>query len=129
MVRKKNNMTQGQLAGLLQCSQSAVSAWERGSCAPNIEQVRTMYRLLSIPLEDLFGEKEQRRRPRGFGGKQSIVSLKRLRLGHQMTRKQLADLLHVSEKTVANWECNGIPHLAEIRTIVNLFQVGVNELL
>lgn len=46
-----------------------------------------------------------------------------------MSRAKLAELLHISEKTVANWERNGIPHLAEIKKIVNIFQVNINELL
>lgn len=130
MIRKRNNMTQGQLAGLLQCSQSSVSAWEKGACAPNIEQVRVLYRALSVSLEDLFGEKEHHRRPRSLRErKQSLISLERLRTGHGMSRAQLAEFLQISEKTVANWEQKGIPHLAEIKKIVNFFQVNLNELL
>lgn len=130
MIRKRNKMTQGELAGLLQCSQSSVSAWEKGACAPNIEQVRVLYRVLSVSLEDLFGEKEHHRRPRSLRErKQSLISLERLRRGHEMSRAQLAELLHISEKTVANWERNGIPHLTEIKKIVNIFQVNINELL
>ena len=128
-VRKSNNMTQGQIAGLLDCSQSSVSSWERGNCAPNIEQVRRLYRSLSLSLDEYFGEKHgYPRRSGGIGGNQGVITLERLRRGYGLSRGQLAEILQVSERTVCNWERNGIPHLKEIRTLLEFFRIQVNDL-
>ena len=56
--------------------------------------------------------------------------LKYFRKNSQLKQKELADLLHVSQQTIAKWE-NGRsePDIATIKEIANFFSVSVDELL
>ena len=53
-----------------------------------------------------------------------------LRKANGMTQKGLAELLHVSDKTVSRWEVgDGAPDLALIPVIAEIFGVTCDELL
>lgn len=53
-----------------------------------------------------------------------------LRKANGMTQKDLAELLHVSDKTVSRWEVgDGAPDLALIPLIAEIFGVACDELL
>lgn len=48
----------------------------------------------------------------------------------QLTQRQLADLLHISDKTVSKWECgNGLPEVGLMLPLCALLGINVNELL
>lgn len=56
--------------------------------------------------------------------------IKSLRLEKNMTQKQLAQLLNVSDKTVSKWECNaGVPEISIINELASLLNVNVEHLL
>ncbi|MGM9878202.1 MAG: helix-turn-helix domain-containing protein [Bacilli bacterium] len=56
--RKKNNLTQEQLAEKLNISKNAVSKWERGLSLPDVSIMQELCALLDITLNELFiGEK------------------------------------------------------------------------
>lgn len=53
-----------------------------------------------------------------------------LRKEKEMTQKELADAIGVSDKTVSKWECgNGMPELSMLMPLCELLQINVNELL
>ena len=53
-----------------------------------------------------------------------------LRLKHNMTQKNLAAALHVSESTVSYWECGKTePSIMFIIQLVVLFQTSLNYLI
>ena len=53
-----------------------------------------------------------------------------LRKAKGMTQKDLAELLHVSDKTVSRWETgDGTPDLALIPVLAEIFGVTCDELL
>ena len=46
------------------------------------------------------------------------------------TQKQLADILHVSDRTISKWECGkGFPEVALLLPLCNELEITVNELL
>jgi len=53
-LRKKNNMTQGELAERLNYSDNAVSRWERGDATPSIETLQQIAEIFSVPIEYLL---------------------------------------------------------------------------
>lgn len=53
--RKKNHMTQQDLAAALGTKSTTVSTWERGSSLPNVDTLFEMCSLFSISLNDLYG--------------------------------------------------------------------------
>ncbi len=56
--RKKNNLTQEQLAEKLNISKNAVSKWERGLNLPDVSIMQDLCKILNITLNELFiGEK------------------------------------------------------------------------
>lgn len=53
-----------------------------------------------------------------------------LRKEKGMTQKQLADKLHLSDKTVSKWECGlGCPDVSLLRDLSELFGVGTEQIL
>ena len=55
--RKKNNMTQLDLANALSYSDKAVSKWERGVAIPDLIVLIRLSELFNISLTDLIGDK------------------------------------------------------------------------
>ncbi|MGM0240471.1 helix-turn-helix transcriptional regulator [Enterococcus sp. AZ103] len=56
--------------------------------------------------------------------------LKNYRANHHLTQKELAALLHVSDKTISKWERQaGLPDIATLKQISNLLNISLDELL
>lgn len=53
-IRKKNNLTQQELADKLGVSFQAVSKWERGICLPDIYILREISKLFNVNIEDIL---------------------------------------------------------------------------
>ena len=53
-LRKKNNLTQGQLAEKLNYSDNAVSRWEHGEVTPSIETLEQISEVFNVPLRALI---------------------------------------------------------------------------
>ena len=60
--RKKRNMTQEQLANLLEVTNQAVSKWESDQCCPDIQLLPRLADLFEITMDELFG-REQKEKP------------------------------------------------------------------
>ncbi|MBP3568487.1 MAG: helix-turn-helix domain-containing protein [Lachnospiraceae bacterium] len=53
-----------------------------------------------------------------------------LRKEQEMTQKQLAERIGVSDKTISKWECgNGLPELSSIPILCEVLDINMNELL
>ena len=53
-----------------------------------------------------------------------------LRKGQEMTQRQLAERIGVSDKTISKWECgNGLPELSTIPELCSVLGINMNELL
>ena len=55
-LRKKNNLTQNELAAKLSYSDNMVSRWERGEITPSIETLQKISEFYSVPLSSLLEE-------------------------------------------------------------------------
>ena len=53
-LRKKNGLTQTELAEKLNYSDNAVSRWERGEVTPSIETLDQMSKIFNVPLSSLI---------------------------------------------------------------------------
>ncbi|MBO5928149.1 MAG: helix-turn-helix transcriptional regulator [Clostridia bacterium] len=58
-LRKKNNLTQIDLAKKLNYSDKAVSRWETGEVLPDVEVLKTLSEIYSVPFSYLFEEHEK----------------------------------------------------------------------
>jgi transcriptional regulator with XRE-family HTH domain len=64
-LRKARGITQAQLADILGVSQQTIQAYEVGRRRIQVSALPTVARTLSVLLEELFGEPQQRSRKRG----------------------------------------------------------------
>ena len=55
-LRKKNNLTQNELAEKLNYSDNTISRWEHGEITPSIESLEAISKIYDIPLENLLKE-------------------------------------------------------------------------
>lgn len=54
----------------------------------------------------------------------------KLRKENNLTQKQIADRLGISEKTVSKWECgNGLPEIIYMEPLCGILGITINELL
>lgn len=53
-LRKKHNLTQGEMAEKLNYSDNAVSRWERGEVTPSVETLEQVSIVFNVPLTSLF---------------------------------------------------------------------------
>ena len=52
-----------------------------------------------------------------------------MRKQHNMTQREFADALGISDKTVSKWECgNGMPDLSLMQPICEILEINLNEL-
>ena len=58
-LRKKNNLTQEELAEKLNVSRQTISKWELGETSPNISQAHEISKLFNISLDELFEESRE----------------------------------------------------------------------
>lgn len=58
-LRKENGMSQEELAGRLDVSRQAVSKWERGESAPELENLVALAKLYGCSLDELIRPEEQ----------------------------------------------------------------------
>lgn len=60
-LRKKQNLTQAEMAAKLMVSPQAVSKWETGQALPDAEQLLTLSQLCGVPINTILlgGEEEQ----------------------------------------------------------------------
>ena len=55
--RKERNISQEELACLLNVSRPTVSDWERNIVTPNVENVVSMAEIFGCSIDELFGKK------------------------------------------------------------------------
>lgn len=55
-LRKKNNMTQQEIAKELNYSDNTISRWERAEICPSVESLQAISKLFSVPIEFLIKE-------------------------------------------------------------------------
>jgi transcriptional regulator with XRE-family HTH domain len=59
-LRKKNNLTQNDLAAKINYSDNAISRWERGEVTPSIEILEKLAHFYGIKVQDLLDENFQK---------------------------------------------------------------------
>ena len=61
-LRKKRNLTQEDLAILLDISDKSVSKWENGTSKPTIENLKKISEIFDVSLDDLIEIKEEKKK-------------------------------------------------------------------
>lgn len=73
-LRKKNNLTQNELAEKLNYSDNTISRWERGEITPTIETLEAISKLYNVPIEFLLKENVTKK----TSEEEKIVKIKKL---------------------------------------------------
>lgn len=55
-LRKKNKLTQAQVAETLDVSRQAISNWETGAVLPSTDNLKSLSRLYQVPADDLLND-------------------------------------------------------------------------
>ena len=58
-LRKKNNLTQDELAEKLYITRQAVSRWESGETTPNIETLKLLSKLFNVSINTILGSPQK----------------------------------------------------------------------
>lgn len=109
--RKSKNMTQCQLAEMLNTTNKSVSKWENGSCLPDASLYEPLCDILGITINELFA-----------GQKIKTEEYQRIADANlmQMLKHKLYQL---SDKSVAFAEFdNALNRMAEVTTILSQFR-------
>ena len=99
-LRKKQGLTQLELAERLFVSRQAISGWEAGTSRPSTENLQSLSRLFNIPLETLLDDYNLFLR----NGQGDQIKAIRTKLG--LTQREYADKLGVSLGSLKQWEQN-----------------------
>lgn len=109
--RKSKNMTQNQLAKMLNITNKSISKWENGSCLPDPSLYEPLCDILGITINELFAgqriEKEDYQRMADAN----------------LMRMLKYKLYQLSDKSVAFVEFdNALDRMAEVTTILKQFE-------
>lgn len=131
---KANHMTQNDLADLVGCCNQAVSSWTTGRYFPREDTLRIVTDLLDMPFAKY--KRELRKKPNKRGSNNTsnglVMSdfdkekLKKERINRKLDRRQLANLVGVTESTIKNWEIGKVrPSIKNLELLSNVFNVKV----
>ena len=108
--RKSKNMTQNQLAEMLNTTNKSVSKWENGSCLPDASLYEPLCDILDITINELFA-----------GQKIKDEDYKRI-ADANLLRMLKFKLYQLSDKSVTFAEFdNALSRMAEVTTILKQF--------
>lgn len=63
-LRKEKNLSQEELAAVLNVSRQAVSRWETGLAAPSLDKLQFLAEFYGITIDELFYSVEEKKKPR-----------------------------------------------------------------
>lgn len=138
MLRKKAGYSQAFLAKLLGVDKNTVSAWEKGVQKPQSDNICALTKIFNTSADELLGlikisvpsydcefglefRPEFRQEFNLDIQRSALFGLSHFREDRRMSRKDLADALGVTPKTIHNWESKGIPKLKIYQNLFTIF--------
>lgn len=97
-ARLKKNLSQMRLAELIGVNKQTISQYERGVRFPTKENLNALCDALGVSSDYLLG-REQNKVSANFS-----ANLKDIRVSRNLTQKDLAEIINVSDRTVSSWE-------------------------
>ena len=109
-LRKKQGLTQLELAERLFVSRQAISGWEAGTSRPSTENLQSLSRLFNIPLETLLDDTAEEDKGQGKARRYKAIVLVIVLLAILLTTAVLAHRRTAQEKmgamTFSEMECD-----------------------
>lgn len=137
MLRKKQGLTQKEVARLLGTVQGVYSKWERGVYEPNYENLSMLACIFDVSIDFLlsdyieFSKEEYLRMQESY----LIISnvfpqrLKEIRIKRGLTQTELGEKVGVKQSTFTNWEKGKRePNFEIVIKLADLLEVSVDWL-
>lgn len=123
-LRKKNSLTQKELAEKVGVKQNSYANWENGNREPNIEMLVRIADYFDVSLDYLLGGKMKNIT------EEFSLCLKKLRMKRKLSQKQIAEELKISQQQYSKWEGGIItPNVETLVRLADYFDVSVDYLL
>ena len=123
-LRKKNSLTQKELAEKVGVKQNSYANWENGKREPNIEMLVRIADYFDVSLDYLLGGKMKNIT------EEFSLCLKKLRMKRKLSQKQIAEELKISQQQYSKWEGGIItPNAETLVRLADYFDVSVDYLL
>ncbi|KST96264.1 helix-turn-helix domain-containing protein [Lactococcus lactis] len=123
-LRKKNSLTQKELAEKVGVKQNSYANWENGNREPNIEMLVRIADYFDVSLDYLLGGKMKNIT------EEFSLCLKKLRMKRKLSQKQIAEELKISQQQYSKWEGGIItPNAETLVRLADYFDVSVDYLL
>ena len=123
-LRKKNSLTQKELAEKVGVKQNSYANWENGNREPNIEMLVRIADYFDVSLDYLLGGKMKNIT------EEFSLCLKKLRMKRKLSQKQIAEELKISQQQYSKWEGGIItPNAETLVRLADYLDVSVDYLL
>lgn len=133
-LRKKDELTQEELAERLNVSKQSIEEWEKGETLPSIQKAKELAHILAVSVDTLIGDitykkKNNNKKLKGDSVMKFNENLKYLRKREGITQEELAERLNVSRQSVTKWESGqSLPDIEKVKEIAYMFSVSVDSL-
>ena len=138
MLRKKQGLTQKEVADFLGTVQGVYSKWERGVYEPNYEDLSMLACIFDVSIDFLLSEyleisKESylKLKKQKVEEKKNLFSvrLKELRLQHGFSQEELANRIGINQSSYSDWETGKCkPNYEGLEKIADFFGVSLDWL-
>ena len=116
-LRRKNKLSQKELANKLNVSNGAIAMWETGKREPNSNTLYKLANIFNVSIDYLFGNTE-------------IMQLKKIRQAAVKTQAEVAKSVNITQFTYSNYE-NGKtqPDFKTLKNLADYFNVSIDFIL
>ncbi|MBW8142312.1 helix-turn-helix domain-containing protein [Streptococcus pseudopneumoniae] len=137
MLRKKEGLTQQEVAELVHVERGVYTNWELGNRNPNYENLSMLVCIFDVSLDYLLGDYLEISKERYLKLKKQkeekknlfSVRLKELRLRHGFNQEELAKQIGIKQNSYSDWEhgkCK--PNYEKLEKIADFFGVSLDWL-
>ena len=131
MLRKKEGLTQQEVAELVHVERGVYTNWELGNRNPNYENLSMLACVFDVSIDYLLGDYLEISKERYLMKTSNVFPqrLKELRLKKGLTQTELGEKVGVKQSTFTNWE-NGKrePNFETIIKLADLLEVSLDWL-
>ena len=134
VLRKKQGLTQKDIADLVHVNRVTYTNWEHGMREPNFEKLSMLACIFDVSIDYLLSEnleisKESYLKLKEEKKNLFSVRLKELRLQHGFSQEELSEQIGIKQSSYSDWE-NGKfkPNYEKLEKIADLFDVSLDWL-
>lgn len=134
VLRKKQGLTQQEIADLVHVNRVTYTNWEKGKREPSFEKLSMLACIFDASIDYLLSEnleisKESYLKLKEEKKNLFSVRLKELRLQHGFSQEELAEIIGIKQNSYSDWE-NGKckPNYEKLEKIADFFGVSLDWL-